>query len=204
MVKFDPPILDFSDKSRIVESIRELFVLVVGACFGLLYMYSLFRLYFLNKRKILHIETIALFTSSLEIIAILLYEFVMPFRNADFTILTIQILVLSFFFYKMLKTFLETSSHDSRFRYSRYLIVSSHACLSSSQVFYVLAASAVIAIWIVVLHRGHSFCCSSKRYSASWFVLVGLYALVCTLNMVMGTLIVRNRLSRLLGNYEIS
>ena len=67
-----------------------------------------------------------------------------------------------------------------------------------------LAAAVVIAIWIVVLHRGHSFCCSSKRYSASWFVLVGLYALVCTLNMVMGTLIVRNRLSRLLGNYEIS
>ena len=109
MSKQDPPVLDFSENGRVLEAVRELFVLVVGVMLAVLYLVSLYKVYHLNKKKILHIETIALFASSVQIIAILLYEFVFPFRNADFTVITIQILNISFFFYKMLRTFLETS-----------------------------------------------------------------------------------------------
>ena len=141
----------------------------------------------------LHIETIAIFTSFLEIVAILVYEFVVPISNADFTIFTVQILVLTFFFYKLVKTYLETSGNSNRYHYSKRLIL-----------FYAVMAVAIAANWIVGIVNGHTFTCATLRYEPSWFVMLGIYCAVCTLNMVMGNFIIAFRLKGETSEFEVS
>ena len=192
MSKQDPPVLDFSDSSRIIEPIRELFVLIVTSGLGIIYFVSLYRIYLMYK-KILKIEIIALLSCCIEAVLVLIYEFLVPIKNAEFTMFMVQILILTFFFFQLLKTFIETSSRPDRYMQSKYL-----------KLFYGVCAVVILINWLVVIILGLSFSCEDMQYELSWFIMLGFYALICTLNLVFGTFIVKKRFGILRSQFEIS
>lgn len=167
----------------------------VGTILLLIYLISLVRLWKLNNRRILHIETIAVFSCFVKVLLILIEEFVVNNEIFEFVILNLQASLIGFILYKLVKTSVEhTPLFAKNIRTEVWIL----------RGFYIFMFSFLIVNLALGINNKRYFNWTNLTYSYNWYITLGLNTAMWYLNCVFGLILFRKRDHKLFEEDEFN
>lgn len=143
----------------------------------LVYSISLVKLWKVNDKRFLHIETIAVLACVIKVLLILIEEFIVNDEIFEFITVTLQTALLGFILYKLVKTAVE---------HTPMLLKNIKAEVWFLRGFYLIIAAVLLTNMILGITNSKYFSCSRRTYSYNWYITMGINTLLCYLNLLFG------------------
>jgi hypothetical protein len=150
----------------------------------LVYLISLVKLWKVNDKRLLHIETLAVLSCAIKVFLILIEEFLVNDEIFEFVTITLQTTLLGFILYKLVKTAVE---------HTPMLLKNITAEVWILRGFYLVILSALIVNMILGITNSNYFSCESRSYSYNWYILMSINTLLCYLNLIFGCILFYKR-----------
>lgn len=174
---------EFINKNSTIDSIRKISVLWIGIILGVVYLFSCIKLFKLNNKKILHIETIAIFTWFVKVICTLLEEFWVNNEIFEFITITIFTLILAFILYKFIKTYVENA--QLQLHYPKLILI--------LRIFYITMALALLVNLVLGCITDEYFVWEGLKYRYNWHIALIINTIICYLNIINSFIIFKMR-----------
>lgn len=159
----------FINPDSTVDTIRKFFLVIVGSLLAIVYLISLIKLFKVNNKKFLHIETIAVFSCIIKILMLLIEEFIVNDEIFEFITVTFQTAILGFILYKFVKTVVENTPKLSN---------NIKAEVMGLRIFYFLIAAILLTNMILGVLNDNYFNCRRMVYSYNWYITLGINTLL--------------------------
>ena len=167
-----------------IDSIRRIVVVIVGIILALIYAASFARVFNVNNRKLLNIETIAILSWCVKIVLLVVEEFLLNDEIFEFIIITLETAIIGFIFYKLVKTIVQlTPSLMSKLKQIIIIL----------RIFYIFIALLLVTNLIMGILSKDYFNCSTNKYNYHWYVTLGINTLLWYLNLINGIVVFRKR-----------
>ena len=167
-----------------MDWIRKISILWIGIILGILYLYSWIKLFRINNKRFLHIETIAVFSWFVKIVWMLLEEFVVNDEIFEFVAITVYTTILAFILYKFIKTFVENAQLQLHFP----------KLILFLRLFYVSMAAALLVNLIIGIATNRYFEWNTHmKYRYHWHIAIVINAIIWYLNIINGIIIFKMR-----------